>query len=288
MSKPPFCPSPPSTPLFPDENGIEVLLPQVMVTKNLGDTVQSTLSPRAQVNAAVAKARSMLAFMRRTFKRLSPEIFLPVYSALVRPPLEYCVQAWSPNSARDIDAIEKVQEIATRNIPGFSRLSYIERLRNLKLFSLRRRRLRGDLIETFKTINGVVSVNTDDFFAFRRSKNQVGIPSLLPSHECSHPSASRRSQSVINSWNLLPTEKCHASDIRFSARGCVSTDESRPSQSRHLFSPDVLQYREKSYFIMQMSIFCSLYISRVYFFFFLTIFFHLAAALTYMAWIFPI
>lgn len=209
-----FGPSPPPTLLFPDENGIEVPLPQVMATKDLGVIVQSTLSPRAQVDAAVAKARSMLAFMRRTFERISPEIFLPVYSALVRPPLEYCVQAWSPNSARDIDAIEKVQEIATRSIPGFSRLSYIERLRRLKLFSLRRRRLRGDLIETFKIINGFVSVNTNDFFAFRRSQNLRGHPFTLAKPRVL---TSIRQQTfavrVINSWNLLPTEVVMAPSI---------------------------------------------------------------------------
>lgn len=70
----------------------------------------------------------MLAIMRSTFERLMPEIFLPIYSALVRPPLEYYVQAWSLDIVRDIDTIEKMQKIATTSISSFRRLASTERL----------------------------------------------------------------------------------------------------------------------------------------------------------------
>ena len=60
------------------------------------------------------------------------------------------MQFWSPQFRKDIDAIERVQSRATRLIPGLAGLSYEERLKETGLYSLERRRLRGDMIEMFK------------------------------------------------------------------------------------------------------------------------------------------
>ena len=74
------------------------------------------------------------------------------------------MQFWSPQLRKDIDAIERVQSRATSLIPGLTRLSYEERLKETGLYTLERRRLRGDIIEMFKIMKGKDKISADELF----------------------------------------------------------------------------------------------------------------------------
>ena len=91
--------------------------------------------------------------------------------------IEYCVQAWSPTPRHGnwdlILKIEKVQRKFTCLINDIGTLTYGARLKSLKLTTLAERRIRGDLIETFKIVTGLVNYGQNMFRVSRSGCNLV-------------------------------------------------------------------------------------------------------------------
>jgi len=134
--------------------------------RDLGITVAISLKPPNQCAKAAAKATHVLGLMRRNFILNVEKDFRLLFHDFVCPHLEYCVSVWLPYLRKDIECLENVQRRASKLVKGIKHKSYEERLKLLAITSLKKRRVRGDLIQVFRIVKGFDSLNIEDFLSW--------------------------------------------------------------------------------------------------------------------------
>ena len=188
--------------------------------KDLGVFVSSDLKPSMHIAKVAAKANARVGLIKRTFSYIDKEIFLSLYTALVRPILDYGVQCWSPYLVKDINKLEQVQRRATLLVPECSALSYVERCKFLGIQSLQDRRVRGDMIEVYRLLTGMEGVHYSRYFQLSESHARGegytrghSKKLIKPNHWRTTLKGNWFTIRSIDPWNSLPEEVVSAPSI---------------------------------------------------------------------------
>lgn len=174
--------------------------------KDLGIILDNKLTYQDHISTKVQKANQFVGLIRRSFHFLDERMFCSLYKSLVRPILEYGHTIWHLRWKKDMQAVERVQARATAMVPSLAKLSYEDRLRKLKLPTMKYRRRRGQMIETYKILHGAYNsdfpwLTVDDRNTTRGTKYKLYKP-----RKCTKEKLNSFSCRVVNDWLALPEE----------------------------------------------------------------------------------
>ena len=185
--------------------------------KDIGVTIESKLKFDIHISQKAKKANQMMGLIRRTFQFLDKETFIPLYKSLVRSHLDFASSVWAPHYLKHIVQLEKVQKRATKQLPGLKKLGYPDRLRKLKMPTLAYRRLRGDLIETYKMLHEVYDPDVYKILKLRKDMavDSTRGHSLMLFHQRGKKWMRKNffALRVVEHWNGLPEEIVSAPDV---------------------------------------------------------------------------
>ena len=191
----------------------------IEVERDIGVLISNNLRPSKQCAEAARKANVVLGQIIRSFNYRDRRTVLRLYKQYVRVHLEFSVPAWSPWSVADIECLEKVQKRAVNMVSGLTTGGYEEKLKALGIQSLADRRVRFDMIETFKILKGFSNVDPSIFFQTvgenpeARTRGRSYHLNLIGSNARTEVRKIFFSNRVPTSWNALPEEVKNSNSV---------------------------------------------------------------------------
>ena len=195
----------------------ETCLESVERIKDLGVTITKDLSWSQHVAIVVSKANKVLGIIKRTVGPVDTQVFCMLYKSLVRPILEYAVPVWSPYLVKDIQLLEKVQRRASRIALGQRRqeMSYEDRCKILKWSTLEEWTLYLSLIECYKTVSNINTLDFDTYFKFgtKRTRSNHDYKLYVKLAKCNSYKHSFFVR-IVKDWNNLPKDVVEAGNFQ--------------------------------------------------------------------------
>ena len=147
----------------------------------------------------------------RAFRTKDVAALLLADKSHILPILDYCSPVWSPGLLFNIEALESVQRLFTRRLPGMKSVQYSNRLKFLKLSSLELRRLRADLLLCYKILHGIVAGPPENYGLIIKTGTGRGHDmKIYKEHDRIDTRKHFFSSRVCASWNSLPAEVVHS------------------------------------------------------------------------------
>ena len=107
----------------------DIVLGTTIKENNLGVSISAHMKVSGQCGIAASKCNQIIGLIRKNIAYKKKELMIPLYKAIVRPHLEYYIQAWRSYQKKGIGMLERIQRKATKIIPELKDLSYEERLK---------------------------------------------------------------------------------------------------------------------------------------------------------------
>jgi len=131
--------------------------------KDLGITLDVNMTYNKHIQNLIEKVKNISSWIYRTFTTRDRCVMLTLWKSLAIPHLDYCSQLWSPSKRYLIQQLESLQKTFLNGIPSLRHLNYWEKLKELKLYSLERRRERYRILYTWNIIeSNILNFNYSD------------------------------------------------------------------------------------------------------------------------------
>ena len=209
-----------------------LMLKEVDYEKDVGVLLHKSFRPSLQCAKAAAKANSVLGQLCRGIGFRDRSTFIGLYKTFVRPHLDYCAQVWSPWTLGDREILEAVQRRAVGMVTNLRGRTYEERLAELGMVTLEKRRERGDLIQAYKILSGKDQVDPHTWFQYMEPREvgtstraASGFLNVVRNEGKTDIRRNFWSVRVCDPWNRLPDE----------VKGQATTNSFKNALDNHLF-----------------------------------------------------